>query len=80
MNIIKIKEAAKEIGEPISELVVVFEDLLKEYRKPKIALKDKILISRELSKVADVLLKKERKDRSKKLDEMEALYEKLAEE
>lgn len=78
-DVTKLKKAAEEIDEPISELVTVFEDLLNEYRKSKITLKDKILISRELSKVADVLLKKERKDKSKRMDEMEEAYQEIVE-
>lgn len=78
--IAKIKHAAEEIGEPISELATVFEDLLEEYRKPKIALKDKIVIARELSKIADVVLKKERKERSKQLDAMQKNYEEIEKE
>ena len=77
-TIAKIKKAAEEIGEPISELTEVFEDLLKEYQKPKILLKDKILVARELSKIADVLLKKERKERSAQLKNMESLYDEIA--
>lgn len=77
-NLAELKKVAEEIGEPISELVTVFEDLLTEYRKPKITLKDKILISRELSKVADVLLKQDRKEKSKRLDDMENAYAEIA--
>lgn len=73
-TISKIKQAAKNAEEPISELAEVFEDLLKEYQKPKIPLKDKILVARELSKIADVLLKRDRKEKSKQLDAMQANY------
>ena len=70
----KIKEAAKDLEEPVSRLGDVFEDLLTEYNKKNIPLKDKLAVARELSKVADILLKRDKKEKSRQLTNMEDLY------
>lgn len=69
----EVKDAAKHLEEPVSELAKVFEDLLGEYNKAK-NIKDKLAIARELSKIADILLKKEKKEKSKHLEKMQELY------
>lgn len=71
----KVREAAKALEEPIGRLVDIFEDLLKEYHKKGIPLKDKLAVARELSKVADILLKRDKKEKSKQLANMESLYD-----
>lgn len=71
----KVREAAKALEEPVARLVDIFEDLLTEYNKKGILLKDKLAVARELSKVADILLKRDKKEKSKQLANMENLYD-----